>query len=441
MPYKLPDNIPPDELQCIKVWIPTDPQWSSVFWGAFHELTRWWNFERDDEHKAALVSNFWRGLWIMAEEAHASGDGCEDSEMPCIHRLKPGQWWVTQESCDGGLSWVDIIRQCCGPEDGPGGPPSGGGDTYNIYLSTIIMRFWFMYWINLIFISIGDGDTRPEFEDKATTELGPEANAEVIDKLGDAFDYAETMDPDTLEAMATAECEWTNQHRCLEEYFANTDPDWLDRADEWLACALNSLDDALVDVLNDAAEAIGGGFDEFIFRKSGGGGGAGFGLDGGCDWIVVALGPLTKTVPPQSTPECGEWTVDCPAGYRLSGVYWEYSSNGNDSSTSPRVHPGIDPNCGPFAPDKWAWQNTSAFFGKSYAKTYMMLNGLTETAVFTDNGFDLTGVAPTGRLTPVYNAADHLGPAMLHLPVTWRPTTTVGVFASITGWAILQKYP
>src|SRR5213075_870577 len=77
--YPLPEIVDPETITfCITV--PNERFHLLAFWGALWSLTRWWNWQRDDDHKGKLVAEVWRSLWFQNhnnyEERECMTDPC-----------------------------------------------------------------------------------------------------------------------------------------------------------------------------------------------------------------------------------------------------------------------------------------------------------------------------------------------------------------------------
>lgn len=102
MPYKLPSDLEPTGVQCIRVYVPDDVEWRSLFWGAFSELARWFNYEKDGTENGAQVARLWRTLYLQSEAEFIEGGGCGLMDV----RVKPDDSCILQKSTDG-ETWED----------------------------------------------------------------------------------------------------------------------------------------------------------------------------------------------------------------------------------------------------------------------------------------------------------------------------------------------
>lgn len=75
--YLLPEVIDPPRVSlCIQ--IPDDPNHIIAFWGALEQLSKWWNWQRDDAHTAKEVAAVWLDVWKKARESFYAGDCATD---------------------------------------------------------------------------------------------------------------------------------------------------------------------------------------------------------------------------------------------------------------------------------------------------------------------------------------------------------------------------
>lgn len=76
--FKLPENPTTTERVYVCVPVPNDPTHIDNFWGALWELTRWFNYKKDDvePHAGKLAADVWRDIFVSID----LGDDCT---MPC----------------------------------------------------------------------------------------------------------------------------------------------------------------------------------------------------------------------------------------------------------------------------------------------------------------------------------------------------------------------
>lgn len=125
--YRLPQVINPERF-CVQVEVPKDLFHMAAFSGALYELTRWWNWERDDQHRGRDAAAVWLGIYqsVAAQmniELQNCAEGCnvefiiaEDEFSPCslYYRTSPDQDFIR-------------IGEVCGPQ-GPQGPAGPQGE-------------------------------------------------------------------------------------------------------------------------------------------------------------------------------------------------------------------------------------------------------------------------------------------------------------------------
>lgn len=58
--YILPSNVEPDDMMCLKIFIPNDARYLEAFSGQFHELATWIAWEKDGTNRASLASSVWK---------------------------------------------------------------------------------------------------------------------------------------------------------------------------------------------------------------------------------------------------------------------------------------------------------------------------------------------------------------------------------------------
>lgn len=121
--FILPEVIDPPDTICVKVEVPNDFGHIAAFWSAIFELARWFNWERDSEHRGKEVAAVWLRQYNAAREA---------SCMDYIVRQNPLNSCELQRSFDGGATWESWanLRLCAEStiQDvfGPGSEQPGG---------------------------------------------------------------------------------------------------------------------------------------------------------------------------------------------------------------------------------------------------------------------------------------------------------------------------
>lgn len=108
--YVLPAVIEPETGVCFQIIVPNDEMYLAAFRGQLWELTRWYNWQRDPEHKAILVADVWKGIY----ETVRAGDNCEVGMFDI--RQKPDAPCIIQKQPYGD-TWLDAVNmQLCPPQ-------------------------------------------------------------------------------------------------------------------------------------------------------------------------------------------------------------------------------------------------------------------------------------------------------------------------------------
>jgi hypothetical protein len=119
MPYILPENVQPETLLCLKVYIPNDQLYLEAFSGAFNDFGRWTQWERDGTNRASLAATIWKDA-IDFTYANAWLD-CGDN-MDCCDELIDRLTSI--ELAIEGLNNMNVNVNCgCGCGCGSGGIP------------------------------------------------------------------------------------------------------------------------------------------------------------------------------------------------------------------------------------------------------------------------------------------------------------------------------
>lgn len=103
--WVLPDVIDPPR-KCFQIEIPDDFHHRAAFFGAIYELTRWYNWQRDDAHTAKDVAAVWKGIWRAANDKFYSQQG--SCEMQTLLRMD-SLCGILQVSYDGGTVWSNLV--------------------------------------------------------------------------------------------------------------------------------------------------------------------------------------------------------------------------------------------------------------------------------------------------------------------------------------------
>jgi hypothetical protein len=121
MPYILPENVQPDTLLCLKVYIPNDQLYLEAFSGAFNDFGRWTQWQRDGTNGASLAATIWKdaidytfaNAWLNCGETM---DCCQE----ILDRLTQIELGIQ------GLNNMNINVSSCGCGCGCGGGISQG---------------------------------------------------------------------------------------------------------------------------------------------------------------------------------------------------------------------------------------------------------------------------------------------------------------------------
>ncbi|MCB8946169.1 MAG: hypothetical protein H6658_20685 [Ardenticatenaceae bacterium] len=115
--YLLPDNVSPEDMLCLKVFIPNEPRYLEAFSGQYHDLGTWLAWEKDNTNRAALAAAAWKSAidytyengWLNCGE---SMECCEE----ILNRL------TNIETLIGGLDMTVTVNNCisCGCGGGCG---------------------------------------------------------------------------------------------------------------------------------------------------------------------------------------------------------------------------------------------------------------------------------------------------------------------------------
>ena len=98
--WLLPETVDPSTLSfCIT--IPNETNHVRAFFGALQSLAEWWNWQRDEEHKATLVAQVWRRV---ANQAYVDflTQSCNEGAML---RQNPDDNCQLEQSFDDGETW------------------------------------------------------------------------------------------------------------------------------------------------------------------------------------------------------------------------------------------------------------------------------------------------------------------------------------------------
>lgn len=79
--YLLPEEIDPPR-KCFTLEIPDEPFHRAAFFGALESLTKWWNWQRDENHTAAEVTRVWRDV---IERALSGDIDCAEGTLQTVN--------------------------------------------------------------------------------------------------------------------------------------------------------------------------------------------------------------------------------------------------------------------------------------------------------------------------------------------------------------------
>jgi hypothetical protein len=130
--YPIPDNTAPTGERCLQVTIPDDDDYETLLKSAVASLSFWTIYDRDPDHKGAIVANIFKKVmksWVYCDGSPVKSLSgyTEDIEMP-IH--VDCDCNVTIDCCDGTtkqLATVDMLNKPAQPGAGTPQPKSGGG--------------------------------------------------------------------------------------------------------------------------------------------------------------------------------------------------------------------------------------------------------------------------------------------------------------------------
>lgn len=131
--YRLPAEIEPEGVVCIRAYVPDAPEYIAAFWGSYAYLTKWLAWERNDSKDAKIAAELWRQLFYRSRDEFECNDGecgimdvrqregspclldkktdCEDWEQfadmrLCVPRMRILNG-VLQQDTTGSGDWVD----------------------------------------------------------------------------------------------------------------------------------------------------------------------------------------------------------------------------------------------------------------------------------------------------------------------------------------------
>jgi hypothetical protein len=130
--YLLPSEIEPENSIYVCVEVPDAPEHRQAFAGAVHELTRWWNWQKDEGKNGRLVAAVWWDIYAsvvsqLNEQLESCGEEC-DTVIWGIRTV--GCELQVQYEEDGDWTPIGDFSACgaTGPE-GPAGEDGEDGAT------------------------------------------------------------------------------------------------------------------------------------------------------------------------------------------------------------------------------------------------------------------------------------------------------------------------
>jgi hypothetical protein len=81
MPFQLPTTVHPTEYICVTITIPNEETYRRNFVGQIHQLTRWFNHERDDARTAKQVGEEWMKAYLTMQIGDCDEMACCPDEV------------------------------------------------------------------------------------------------------------------------------------------------------------------------------------------------------------------------------------------------------------------------------------------------------------------------------------------------------------------------
>jgi hypothetical protein len=131
--YLLPAEIEPENSIYVCIAVPDEPEHRQAFAGAIHELTRWWNWQKDDDKNGRLVAHVWWDIYAsVIAQLNDRLDSCSEECNPVIYGIRTVGCELQVQYEDSG-DWTPIgdFSECgaTGPagEDGEDGANGADG--------------------------------------------------------------------------------------------------------------------------------------------------------------------------------------------------------------------------------------------------------------------------------------------------------------------------
>jgi len=308
--YLLPVVMDPEDTRCVILRIPDDQNHVAAFWGQMQTLARHYAWARDTLKQGKEAAAIWQDV-IDTARTEWDLDMCpidvrQNTANPCL----------LEKTEDGGATWEPfaILSDCTSGKDGDapfqGGSGSAGTD------SAANAANWIDGYLCLIVQGIAEA--------KSDTQIIAEVSGYVaafVPNIQAGLAIQETID--ALRALTvpqrSAFCGGDLPDDLYQDAVCNdrVDPEdgsWLDNWTEWITSALNGWAQDVVDALNNLADLVGIGDQNFISRQGGSGGGASFG-EPLCWWCFRL--PFA-----QPDPDWGTWGYFAqPIGYATHANY------------------------------------------------------------------------------------------------------------------------
>lgn len=139
--YQLPLEIDPSEKVCFQIYVPNDLYHIAAFKGQIWELTRWFNWAKDEAHTALLVADVWKDIYeqVRASEGCAMPTYLEDvrqnTSNPCtLEKTIDGATWTSFANlllCQPKLRYNGGLLQWFNPVTGMWETASSGDERFD----------------------------------------------------------------------------------------------------------------------------------------------------------------------------------------------------------------------------------------------------------------------------------------------------------------------
>lgn len=100
--FLLPTNPSTEDMTCIRINLPNDPNYRRAFWGALWELTYYSNWQQGNQAALDIIIPRMETMWWDAVESWNPGDGeCEVFDIRVIGGM-------LQKTYNAGIDWLDV---------------------------------------------------------------------------------------------------------------------------------------------------------------------------------------------------------------------------------------------------------------------------------------------------------------------------------------------